>query len=258
MTNKDVHNFMRKSIIFLVFIVSAIVSTFANMFPMIITAETAQAYFVSFRSLKDATGLKMLIEVLENSLSDATNAELMTILAEAILEYAIWGLPEGVKLREFEKARKYAEQAIKLDGTNGKAWFVTALAISRIIPYKDPVTKLLLLREFDRYNEQAIELLDDPLYKALAFMGSAIRFREPPWPLNNYEESQRRFQKAIEYAPDLPNIYFEFGLLYLKMGNKIKAREMFLKVTELPAHPLFLKAHEELLESAKQELDKLK
>ncbi|WP_052295986.1 tetratricopeptide repeat protein [Pseudothermotoga thermarum] len=158
----------------------------------------------------------------------------------------------------YSEARNLAENAIKLDPTNGRSWFVAALAISRIIDYSDPFTKLRLLRDFDVYIEKAIELLEDPLYKALALIGSAIRYREPPWPFNNYKEAEKRFLKAIEYAPDLPNVYLELGLLYRKTGNNTKAKEAFLKAIELSSRSPLTKAQEEIVTRAEQELSKMR
>ncbi|MFN3329007.1 MAG: tetratricopeptide repeat protein, partial [Fervidobacterium pennivorans] len=96
------------------------------------------------------------------------------------------------------------------------------------------------------------------LYKTFALIASGMRYRDVPWPLYNYKKSEELLNQALKLTPNYPNIYLELGYLYLKIGQKSKAKEMFEKVLNGQAHPWLIKTHESAVKSAKEELSKLK
>ncbi len=223
-----------------------------------VTYEAAEKLFVEFRKVHDTVGMKQLIEELEKFQSTSKDSKLLSVLADACLEYGNWGAPDKEKEKIFEKGRQYAEAAIKLDSKNGRAWYIAGAIIGRLAQYKGIIQSLFMLGDFDKYINKAIEILDDPLYKSFALIASGMRYRDVPWPLYNYGESEKRLKEALKYTPNYPNIYLELGKLYVKTGKKDQAKEMFEKVINGEPHPLLIKTHEEAVNTATEELKKLK
>jgi len=85
-----------------------------------------------------------------------------------------------------------------------------------------------------------------------------MRYRDVPWPLNDYKKSEELLLSAGQLTPNYSNIYLELGFLYLKMNKKDKAREMFQKVIDSEPHPLLVGAHLNAVKTAQEELEKLK
>ncbi len=218
----------------------------------------AEKLFVEFRKTRDAEKMKQLIDALEKFEGFENDADLLILAADAIVEYGNWGAPANEKEKLFEKARKYAEKATSLQPDNGRAWYVAGAAIGRLAQYKGIVQSLFMLGDFDKNINKAIELLQDPLYKSFALIASGMRYRDVPWPLYNFKESENRFLEALKYTPNYPNIYLELGLLYVKMRQNQRAIEMFEKVINSEPHPLLIATHEEAVKTAKEELSKLK
>ncbi|AEH51557.1 tetratricopeptide repeat protein [Pseudothermotoga thermarum] len=241
----------------LAFVLLSIV-VFAQPIFQISDHEKAEELFVEFRKVRDAEGMRQLIDFLENLDGLFEDPKLLTLLADALVEYGDWGAEEKEKERIFERARKYAEKAIALDPENGRAYYVAGAAIGRLAQYRGIIVSLFMLGDFDKYMNKAVELLDDPLYKSFALIALGMRYRDVPWPLNDYKESEKKFFEALKYTPNFPNIYLELGFLYLKTKQTQKAIEMFEKVISSEPHPLLLAIHEEAIKTAKEELEKLK
>ncbi len=249
---------MKKLVLTVLLVVSLFSVVFSETLMSEADYETAERLFVEFRKVRDVDGMKKLIDELESFSATQKDAKLLTVLADACVEYSNWGAPAKEKEKLFEKGRKYAEEAIKLDQKNGRAWYIAGAAIGRLAQYKGIIQSLFMLGDFDKYINKAIEILDDPLYKSFALIASGMRYRDVPWPLYNYSESEKRLKEALKYTPNYPNIYLELGLLYVKMGKKDQAKEMFEKVINSQHHPLLIKIHEEAVNTAKEELKKLK
>jgi len=220
--------------------------------------DAANKIFFEARRDHDAQKLVSLIQTLEKDPNLSQNSALLTVLSDSYLEYGLWGVEGKEKEKIYEKARSSAEKAIQLDSKNGRAWYVAGASIGRLAQYKGIVQSLFMLGDFDKYVGKAIEILDDPLYKTFAFIAMGMRYRDVPWPLYNYDKSEKYLKEALKYTPIYPNAYLELGYLYLKMGKKDQAKEMFLKVINTPPHPWLLKTHEESVDLAKKELEKLK
>ncbi|MCS7175628.1 tetratricopeptide repeat protein [Pseudothermotoga sp.] len=219
--------------------------------------------FYEIRRDRDAVKMEQLIGAIEARTELKSNSRLLTILADCYLEYGDWGVPEKLKEKTLEQARKYAEEAIKLDSKNGRAHYVAGAAIGRLAQYKGIVQSLFMLGDFDKYINTAISLLDENdeegrLYKTFALIASGMRYRDVPWPLYNYKKSEELLLKALELTPNYPNILLELGYLYLKMNQREKAKEMFRKVLESEPHPWLIGAHREAMKDAQGELEKLK
>jgi len=120
-----------------------------------------------------------------------------------------------------------------------------------------------MLGDLDKYIDTAIKLLDENdeegrLYKTFAYIASGMRYRDVPWPLYNYKKSEEMLNQALKLTPNYSNIYLELGYLYLKTGEKDKAKEMFQKVISSSGNPKLVGAHQDSKKLAKDELDKLK
>lgn len=207
--------------------------------------------FFSARSIQDQSKILDLINELE-SVNERT-----VLLAEAYLEYGMWGALDSQKRLYFEKALSLSRQIILQEPQNGKAYYVAAVSTARLIDYVNVFQKLALLSEFDRYMNKAIELLDDPLYMGLALMGFGIRYMTPPWPLNDLKKAQKLLEDAQRYLPNYSGVYLYLGTLFLKKGEKQKAKEMFNKVISMEPDEMFLKAHEENVEKAKEYINRV-
>lgn len=225
--------------------------------------QEANQLFYEARRDRDIAKIEQLIGNIEARSELRTSSRLLAILADCYLEYGDWGVATDVKEKTLEKARKYAEEAIKLDNKNGRAHYVAGAAIGRLAQYKGIVQSLFMLGDFDKYINTAISLLDENdtegrLYKTFALIASGMRYRDVPWPLYNYKKSEELLLRALELTPNYPNILLELGYLYLKMNQKDKAKQMFQRVIESDPHPWLTKAHESAMKDAQKELEKLR
>ncbi|PHJ12505.1 hypothetical protein IM42_03970 [Fervidobacterium sp. SC_NGM5_O18] len=240
------------------FIVFLFISVFGN-----VTSEELNRMFYEARRDYDVEKILKVIKTIEGIPGYDKDARLLTILADAYMEYGVWGASDKEKEKTYEKARQYAEMALKLDPKNGRASYIAGSAIGRLAKYKGIVQSLFMLGDFDKYIDNAIKLLNENdeeqrLYKTFALIASGMRYRDVPWPLYNYKKSEELLNAALKLTPNYPNIYLELGYLYLKTGEKAKAKEMFEKVVSGKAHPWLIKTHEDAVKSAQEELKNLK
>ncbi|ACI19156.1 tetratricopeptide repeat protein [Dictyoglomus thermophilum] len=242
---------MRRFFLFLLLFVFIIMNTFGVEF------DSANRIFFEARRDRNVEKIKSLINSLESDKDLPKNSQLLTVLADSYLEYGLWGVEGKEKEKMYEKARSYAEKAIQIDPNNGRAWYIAGASIGRLAQYKGIVQSLFMLKDFDKYIGKAIEILNDPLYKTFALLAMGMRYRDVPWPLYNYEKAESYMKEALKYTPIYPNVYLELGYLYLKMGKKDFAKEMFLKVINSEPHPWLVKTHEESVKLAEKELEKL-
>ncbi|MBO8160396.1 MAG: hypothetical protein H0Z24_02065 [Thermosipho sp. (in: Bacteria)] len=244
---------MKKFLILLMVLVSIL--TFTLDFKAV-QFKFVEAKFLEARSFHNAEHMKEVIQTLEENLQDDT--DIYTLLAEAYMEYGLWGVDDSEKEVTYEKALEYAKKAIELDKTNGRAYYVAGATIGRLAQFKGIVQSLFMLGDFDNYIDKAIELLDDNFYKGLAFIAKGMRYRDVPWPLNNYKKSEEYLKKALEYLPNYPNIHLELGKLYEKWGKEeLAIKELNIVLESLP-HPLLIKTHEEAKIEAEEILKRLK
>ncbi len=228
-----------------------------------VSVDELNARFYEARRDRDKDKMLSVIKEIESISDYSKNSKLLTVLADCYLEYATWGVSDRDKEKTLEKARSNAELAIKLNPREGRAYYIAGAAIGRLAQYKGIFQSLFMLGDFDKYIDTAIKLLDENneegrLYKTFAYIASGMRYRDVPWPLYNYKKSEELLNNALKLTPNYSNIYLELGYLYLKTGNKEKAKEMFQKVISGPAHPWLVKTHEEAVASANEELKKLK
>ncbi|ODN29787.1 tetratricopeptide repeat protein [Fervidobacterium thailandense] len=227
------------------------------------TVSELNKLFYEARRDRDREKMLRVVAEIEKTPNYGKDAKLLTILADCYLELATWGVPDNEKEKTLEKARSNAEAAIKIDPKNGRAHYIAGAAIGRLAQYKGIVQSLFMLGDYDRYIDTAIKLLnendeEERLYKTFALIAKGMRDRDVPWPLNNYKRSEEMFNQALKLTPNYPNIYLEMGYLYLKTGDKQKAKEMFEKVINSQPHPWLIKTHEEAVKDARSELAKLK
>lgn len=219
--------------------------------------------FYEARRDYDKAKLEEVIKKIEAFPDHTKDVKLLTLLADCYLELGNWGVADKDKEKTYERARALAEAAIKLDSRNGRAHYIAGASIGRLAQYKGIIQSLFMLGDYDRYIDTAIKLLDEKveeerLYKTFAYIAKGMRDRDVPWPLHNFARSEEMFQNALKLTPNYPNIYLEMGFLYLKTGNKAKAREMFEKVINSQAHPWLVRTHENAVKTARDELAKLK
>lgn len=219
--------------------------------------------FYEARRDRDREKMLRVVREIEKAPNYEKDAKLLTVLADCYLELATWGVADSEKEKTLEKARVNAEVAIKLDPKNGRAHYIAGAAIGRLAQYKGIIQSLFMLGDYDKYIDTAIKLLnendeEERLYKTFALIAKGMRDRDVPWPLNNYKRSEEMFKQALKLTPNYPNIYLELGYLYLKTGDKRKAKEMFEKVVNSQPHPWLIKTHEEAVKDARNELVKLK
>lgn len=219
--------------------------------------------FYQARRDRDVAKIQEIIRTIESHGDLKSNAFLLTILADCYLEYGDWGVSKELKEKTLEQARKYAEEAVKLDSNNGRAHYIAGASIGRLAQYKGIIQSLFMLGDFDKYINKAISLLNENdeeqrLYKTFALIASGMRYRDVPWPLNDYKKSEELLLSAAQLTPNYSNIYLELGSLYAKTGKKDKAREMFQRVIESEPHPLLIGAHQNAIKTAQEELEKIK
>ncbi|QAV33013.1 TPR repeat-containing protein [Fervidobacterium changbaicum] len=225
--------------------------------------EDLNKMFYEARRDRDASKIQSVIKDIESTPNFDKDSRLLTILADAYLEYGLWGVSDKEKEKTYEKARSYAEMALKIDPRNGRASYIAGASIGRLAQYRGIFQSVFMLGDFDRYIDSAIKLLDEKdeeqrLYKTFAYIASGMRYRDVPWPFYNYKKSEELLNSALKLTPNYSNIYLELGLLYVKTGDKTKAKEMFEKVISMPPHPWLVKTHEEAVKTAQEELKKLK
>ncbi|MCD6450337.1 MAG: hypothetical protein J7L34_07520 [Thermotogaceae bacterium] len=210
--------------------------------------------FVRYRDSYDVQDMKNLIDELEK-LADK-DCKLYTLLADAYVEYTLWGAPDDVdKKAMYEKAIEYADKAIELNENYAYAYFVKGAAIGRLAQYAGIVKSLFLLGDFDKSLKKAIEL-NPKCFRAYVAMG--MRYRDVPWPMRSYKKAEEYLKKAIEIEPKYINSYLELGILYEVWNKRDKAIEMFEKVLEMPPMKGFTALGLEAKETAKEHLKKLK
>jgi tetratricopeptide (TPR) repeat protein len=246
--------------IFVVTLVALLLSTFTF---AEVKAQDLNRMFYEARRDRDVNKIQNVIKTIESTPNFDNDTTLLTILADAYLEYGLWGVSDKEKEKTYEKARQYAETALKLDQKNGRASYIAGAAIGRLAQYKGIIQSLFMLGDFDRYIDNAIKLLNENdeeqrLYKTFAYIAAGMRNRDVPWPLYNYKKSEEQLNTAAKLTPNYSNIYLELGFLYLKTGDKTKAKEMFEKVISMGPHPWLVKTHEEAVKTAQEELKKLK
>jgi len=216
--------------------------------------QTLYERFIQYRDSYNAGGMKNLIAELEKIQNK--DYKLYTLLADAYVEYTLWGAPDNVdKKAMYQKAINYADKAIELNKNYAYAYFVKGAAIGRLAQYAGIIKSLFLLGDFDKSFKKAIEL-DPKCFRAYVAMG--MRYRDVPWPMRNYKKAEEYLKKAIEIEPKYINSYLELGILYEAWNKKDKAIEMFKKVIEMPPMKGFTALGREAKMTAKQHLKKLK
>ncbi|QTA38866.1 hypothetical protein JYK00_01070 [Thermosipho ferrireducens] len=214
--------------------------------------------FFKARSQQNVQLMEKVISEIESQISSKKDSYLLTILAEAYMEYGLWGVDDSKKEETFQKALDIAKEAIELDKSNGRAYYVAGATIGRLAQYKGIVQSLFMLGDFDDYIEKAIKLLNDNFYKGLALIAMGMRYRDVPWPLNSYKKSEKYLKQALEILPNYPNIHLELGILYNKWKKYDLAKIELETVLNSPPHPAFVAKHEEAKAEAEKILKELK
>ena len=217
---------MVKTVVFVLLLVVSLTIFGVNM----------QQEFYEARASQNATQMLNLIETLKSASFLEKDATTLKTLADACVEYGLWGAPEKEKAKYFDDGIKYANMAIKLAPKDAYLYFVKGAAIGRLAQYKGIIQSLFMLGDFDHAINKSIEL-DPKLYRA--YVALAMRYRDTPWPFKNFGRSEELFLKAIELDPRYVYAYYELSQLYLKWGKKEKAKETFEKIISMPVEKEF-------------------
>ncbi|ACR80137.1 MULTISPECIES: tetratricopeptide repeat protein [Kosmotoga] len=207
--------------------------------------------FVEIRSYQDTEAMKTFIEELENDPQTFEDVRILALYADCLREYANW-IEGDAKKEYYEKARKYAEEAIEMDPNYGYSYYVAGAAIGQLAQYEGIVKSLFMLGDFDKYIKKAMELMPDNPFPIIAM---AMRYRDTPWPFKDFEKSEELFMKAIRLDPKYVNAYLELAILYDKWKKYDNAARYYRKVVTMPLHPNFIKAGEKSKEEAKEWLE---
>jgi len=216
------------------------------------TFATTQHEFYEYRASQNATGMENLILNLKNDPSLEENATTLRVLADACVEYGLWGAPKEIKAKYFDDAIHYADMALKITPNNAYLNFVKGAAIGRLAQYKGIIQSLFMLGDFDHYINKAIKL-DPRLYRA--YTALAMRYRDTPWPFANFDRSEELFKKALSIDPGYIYGYYELAQLYIKWGKIKKVRQTFEKIASLPVEKEFYAQEMECKVKAKKWLD---
>jgi tetratricopeptide (TPR) repeat protein len=235
-----------KRIIIFVFLIISFVMLYAETFSELYNE------FKKINSYHKVQEMKNLLDKLKNYTNDAS---MLALYCNALTEYANWGVSEDKKENIYNEAVDVGKKAVELDKNNGYAHYALGAAIGRLAQYKGIVSSLFLLGDFDEHIKKAIKL-DPNLYTAYIAMG--MRYRDVPWPMNNYKKSEQYLLKAAEIEPGYVNAYYELGVLYKIWKKYDKAKEMFEKVINMPLHPDWIEQGKEAKEDSKKELNNLK
>ena len=122
----------------------------------------------------------------------------------------------------FDLALKNYRKALELDH-NYAAVFnnIGSLYLSIFLKNKDRQAHAQAMRNFDK----AIEI-DPLLFSAYNGRGAAHVYG------NKIEQALSDWQKAIEIKPDYTDPYFSMGIVYLRIGDKARALQIFLALKE--------------------------
>lgn len=236
---------MKRIIIFVFLIISFVM----------LYAETFSDLYNEFKKINSYHKIQEMEELLTKLKNYTNDASMLALYCNALTEYANWGVSEDKKENIYNEAVEIGKKAVKLDENNGYAHYALGAAIGRLAQYKGIVSSLFLLGDFDEHIKKAIKL-DPNLYTAYIAMG--MRYRDVPWPMNNYKKSEQYLLKAAEIEPGYVNAYYELGVLYKIWKKYDKAKEMFEKVINMPLHPDWIEQGKEAKEDSKKELNNLK
>jgi tetratricopeptide (TPR) repeat protein len=167
------------------------------------------------------------------------------------------------QLEMYEKAREFAELAIKVNPNGSMGYTRRAIALGRIALFKGVWESIDLVKEVEKDCEKAIQL--DPnnsvAYYVLGRTHAKLCER-PKFARNllglgwaSYEEAIKNYEKAISLRPTFIMYRLDAAKAYIEVKNYAKAKEHLMKISELPTEdeddPQFRKEARELLEKIK-------
>ncbi len=217
--------------------------------------EVDHQYFIAQDKGTPSLLKATLNEYLKLNSQIPNNCEILWKIARNYIEYGLRVQDSKEKIDAFNDARKFGEQALKINNESAMAHYEVAVAIGRLAQYVGILKSLFNLPALDGNFKDAIRL--DPNL-ARAYLGLGMRYRDTPWYVGgSFDKALDYINKAIQIDPKYINNYLELGYLYEKMGKKDKAKDAFNKVLSMqpyfPYHYQFGKAKA----SAKEEIEKL-
>ncbi len=151
------------------------------------------------------------------------------------------------KVALFAIADSLARKCVSLYPDSAEAHFILSMAVGRVAEFKGGKTKIRLSKEVKAEADKAIELnpRHDGAYHVLGRWNYEIATLS--WLLKaaakviyggvppgaSVEKAAEMFEKAIEYAPDKPVHYLEYGRTLIKLKRYAEAREALQKCLEL-------------------------
>ncbi len=205
--------------------------------------------FVNIQSYEDLDEVNNFIQVLEEDNSTFNDSNLLALLADSYREKANWS--DNNKEEYYEEALQLAKDSIKIDDKNGYAFYVAAASIGQLAQFKGIVTSLFMLGDFDHFLKYA-EMYGSDIPGVWIALG--LRYRDTPWPLNNFGRSEKYLKTAISTDPAYPSSYMELITLYEKWNKKDEMHEIAETLLELPIDDRYVALHERAQEMAQDYL----
>lgn len=193
------------------------------------TGRTSESLDILRKGLKENPGNMTMLSKLGIFLAEANQSkEAIDVLKECAAEES--ANPENFnylgmayyRSGNFDLALKNYRKALELDH-NYAAVFnnIGSLYLSIFLKNKDRQAHAQAMRNFDK----AIEI-DPLLFSAYNGRGAAHVYG------NKIEQALSDWQKAIEIKSDYTDPYFSMGIVYLRIGDKARALQIFLALKE--------------------------
>lgn len=212
-------------------------------------AQSAAELTVEGKKLNNQFKQKEALEKFEAAIAkDPSNVEALHSASFLLSQLGEKQANNEAKRPYFEKARDYAQKAIKLNDKEDEAHFVYAVALGRLSLIAGSEEKLKNAKLIKSEAERTIALnpkhagahhILGRLNREIANMSSikvmAAKALFDGIPENcSFEKAEEYFTKAIELRPNYILYYYDAALNYDYMGKKDKAKALLQKALTLP------------------------
>lgn len=151
------------------------------------------------------------------------------------------------KIDHFNKAKYYAEQALKVQPSNAESHFVMALVMGRMAMISSGKEKVAFVKEIKTYADNALKI--DPAHaRAWHVLGkwnfevtnlnmvekAAIKLLFGGIPEASIQETIKCYEKCRSFDPYYVLNYLELAKAYKKVGQSDKAVDVLKKMQSLP------------------------
>ncbi|HUR12378.1 MAG TPA: hypothetical protein VM012_13465 [Flavitalea sp.] len=174
----------------------------------------------------------------------------LTALCKTSELYNILGKRQNVKSTQkqyYLNAKKYAQQALKVNPNHAEANFVMAIAMGRMALIESGEVKIKAVKDIRMYAERCVHL--DPLnykgyhvlarwYYEVSDLNSIerwlVKVAYGALPKATLDEAIRYYEKSRSLNPTLIVNYLELAKAYNRKGDEAKAIELLKTMEKLP------------------------